>query len=143
MHTVSARCLVEAKYSLKRNSANMRILQEILYGFVQGKADEYMKSEAEARYQAAAQDLGMPYWDWTFEPQDGQDYFPVSLSTKQIKIVQPGSNGKTLHFKNPLFAFTFPGKYNPADGIEDQGSKDKWVRLYCSLTLRSALCVIC
>jgi len=73
---------VGAKYSLKRNSANMRILQEILHGFVQGKADEYMKSEAKARYQAAARDFRMPYWDWTFEPHDGQDYSPVSLSTE-------------------------------------------------------------
>ena len=61
----------------------------------------------------------MPYWDWTLEPMNGENYLPASLGNKDINVIKPGSQGKPGQMKNPLYEYNFK-TLQPWDGDSDK-----------------------
>lgn len=93
-------------------------IKEVLHTFVKAQADKFLEKDGEARYQKAAQDLRMPYWDWTLEPSNGENYLPNSLGNEVINVVKPGAQGKPGPMKNPLYDYQFK-KLQPWNGDSD------------------------
>ena len=91
----------------------------MLHTFVTSQANKFLEKDGEARYQKAAQDFRMPYWDWTLEPTNGESYLPASLGNRDINVVKPGSQGKTVLMKNPLYEYRFKA-LQPWDGDPDK-----------------------
>lgn len=79
------------------------------------KAQQFSESENRARYVAAAQSFRMPYWDWAIIVPAGQSVVPTSMSSQQILVIAPGSDGKQTSINNPLYSFRFH-PVNPSDG---------------------------
>ncbi|CAD6578783.1 MAG: hypothetical protein ASARMPRED_008848 [Alectoria sarmentosa] len=90
----------------------------VLHTFIKSQADSFLEKDGEARYQKAAQDFRMPYWDWTLEPLNGENYLPASLGNKDINVIKPGSQGKPGPMKNPLYEYNFK-TLQPWDGDSD------------------------
>ena len=85
----------------------------MLYAHVLKKAREFPENQGRARYEAAAQDFRMPYWDWGLVLPSGQSVLPTSLSSRTIAVVTPQSGGRLTTIDNPLYSYRFH-PINPA-----------------------------
>ena len=86
--------------------------QNILYSVIQDIASQWENVEDRARYQAAAQNFRIPYWDWAAEPPSGESVLPKSIGRNAFVDVD-GPNGKQT-IANPLFSYRF----KPLDGLD-------------------------
>ena len=68
-----------------------------------------------AKYQEAASNFRIPYWDWAAQPPNGGTYFPNSIGSPSIGVITPESDGQTINVPNPLYSNKFT-PLNPVKG---------------------------
>ena len=68
-------------------------------------ADEFPEGDSKKKYQAAAQRLRMPYWDWAIDPPNSEGVIPLSMRRPQTMVTLPSGVNKTI--PNPLAQYTF------------------------------------
>lgn len=78
--------------------------QQILFKSIQDIATWYPDQSDRLRYQAAAVNFRIPYWDWAAVPTSGDSIVPKILTDENVDI--DGPNGfQTI--QNPLFNYKF------------------------------------
>lgn len=84
--------------------------QNILYSKIQDIASLWPDVEDRTRYQAAASNFRIPYWDWATNPPAGESVLPRSIGGSAFVDVN-GPNGEQ-RIANPLYSYEF----KPLDG---------------------------
>lgn len=79
--------------------------QNILYSKIQDIASLWEDVEDRTRYQAAASNFRIPYWDWAANPPAGESVLPKSIGGSEFVDVN-GPNGDQ-RIANPLFNYEF------------------------------------
>lgn len=82
------------------------LMEQVLVGRAQVIAAKFNGTKA-AAYQTAADQLRLPYWDWS-DPVTKSD-IPAIMTQATVSVTKPGTNGVpvTSTIKNPLFQYTF------------------------------------
>ncbi|KAK0618206.1 hypothetical protein B0T17DRAFT_509756 [Bombardia bombarda] len=83
----------------------LALYEQVLYQVVQQIATWWPEGAPRQRYQAAAANFRIPYWDWAASPPSGQSVLPLSVGGSQY-VEADGPNGVQT-ISNPLFAYTF------------------------------------
>lgn len=86
-------------------------VQQLLWNHAQEIASTY-PDPRRAEYQAAAQVLRMPYWDWSIDPT-----MPDIVNQAVININAPDG---TQSIVNPLYNYTFHPQPSAADFPRDE-----------------------
>ncbi len=76
-------------------------LKQLLYGLVQMIAAWWPDGELRQRYQTAALNFRVPYWDFAARPPPGESVLPVAIGGSSYVDVD-GPNGRQ-RIANPLF----------------------------------------
>lgn len=79
------------------------LYEQAFLAAVQATVNQFQSSADKSRYQAAANCMRLPYWDWAQGPGKAASVVPDSLTTKQITV--PGYNGGTRSIINPIFRY--------------------------------------
>ncbi len=79
--------------------------QQVLYDVIQMIAGFWPEGQQRERYQTAAADFRIPYWDFATSPPAGQSVLPVSVGGDSYVDVA-GPNGQQ-RIANPLFSYGF------------------------------------
>jgi tyrosinase-like protein len=79
--------------------------QNILYSVMQDIASLWPNQEDRTRYQSAATNFRIPYWDWALSPPAGESVLPKSIGGKEFVDID-GPNGEQ-RIANPLFSYVF------------------------------------
>lgn len=90
-----------------------RLLKHAIY-----VASKFTGSSA-ARYQAAARNVRLPYWDWA--AADLQSRMPPQLTATSVTVVRPGTGGvpQTVSIANPLREYRFTNANLRAEWMGD------------------------
>ncbi|KAI1345193.1 Di-copper centre-containing protein [Xylariaceae sp. FL0016] len=80
------------------------LYEQIVYNIIQFIASIYPLDQRD-RFEKAAFDFRLPYWDWAANPPDGETVLPFSIGGNST-IEVSGPNGVQT-ISNPLFSFTF------------------------------------
>ncbi|OIW34914.1 Di-copper centre-containing protein [Coniochaeta ligniaria NRRL 30616] len=98
------------------------LYENILYSAMQDVASLWPNAEDRTRYQAAASNFRIPYWDWAANPPAGESILPQSIGGSAFVDVN-GPNGEQ-RIANPLFSYEF----KPLDGPDflDTAPWDVW-----------------
>jgi len=86
-------------------------IQQIFWNHAQEIASTYLEPRR-AEYQAAAQTLRMPYWDWSINPT-----MPDVVNQPMINIDAPDG---TQSIVNPLYNYTFHPQPSASDFPPDE-----------------------
>ncbi|KAH8880045.1 tyrosinase-domain-containing protein [Thozetella sp. PMI_491] len=98
----------------------LALFEQSLYAAVQAAVQQFPES-LRGRYEEAAQDFRMPYFDWAIIPPTGSSGFPAAISSAKISVVD--IDGKSKSIDNPLYQYTFnPLNPQPQD-FDDQWSQ--------------------
>lgn len=81
----------------------LALYEQQLYANVQSVANSFPTS-SRARWQAAAKNFRMPYWDWAAAPPAGGKAWPDLISTTYINVQTP-TGAQTI--TNPLLRYEF------------------------------------
>jgi tyrosinase len=76
-----------------------------MYSHVQQIASYWPDGEVKQRYQDAANNFRIPYWDWAMTPPEGESVLPDSIGGSPYVDVD-GPNGMQ-RISNPLFNYEF------------------------------------
>jgi hypothetical protein len=79
--------------------------QNILYSVIENIASLWPEGAERQRYQAAATNFRIPYWDWAANPPAGESVLPRSIGGNQFIDVD-GPNG-VQRIANPLYNYQF------------------------------------
>ena len=79
--------------------------QNILYSRIQDIASLWPNQEDRTRYQKAAANWRIPYWDWAANPPAGESVLPKSIGGS-VFIDVSGPNGEQ-RIANPLYSYEF------------------------------------
>jgi tyrosinase len=77
------------------------LLEQTLYEEAVSIAKRFTGPDA-SKYQAAAEDVRLPYWDWASDDTDSR--LPKAVVEPSIAVVKPGSAGPTT-IPNPLHSY--------------------------------------
>ncbi|KAK6530954.1 hypothetical protein TWF281_007784 [Arthrobotrys megalospora] len=82
------------------------LLEQTIYRKAREIAGRF-SGDARTRYQAAAEGIRLPYWDWS-DPNT-QSRIPAIVMAATVSVTQPGTNGApvTATIPNPLKSYTF------------------------------------
>ena len=80
------------------------VFEQILAQQAQTIAAQFPTAQRTA-YQAAANTLRWPYWDWAMRPANNGPVVPASVSSATISVTYP--NGTTATVANPLYSYRF------------------------------------
>ncbi|KAI9790069.1 MAG: hypothetical protein M1816_005539 [Peltula sp. TS41687] len=78
------------------------LLEQLLYEEAVRIAKEFTGDDA-TKYEAAAQDVRIPYWDWALD--EASSRIPAVLQQTSITVVKPGSGATQI--SNPLYHYRF------------------------------------
>ncbi|KAF2155064.1 Di-copper centre-containing protein [Myriangium duriaei CBS 260.36] len=82
----------------------LALFEQVLYGHVQNVANSY-PAATKARFQAAAKNFRIPYWDWAAVPTcSGCQPYPLLVQNMYITVTTPSGSQSVL---NPLFRYDF------------------------------------
>ncbi|GAM89530.1 hypothetical protein ANO11243_075690 [Dothideomycetidae sp. 11243] len=81
----------------------LAFFEQQLYNHVQNVANSFPAS-SRARWQSAATNFRIPYWDWAAAPSPDCQVFPNILSTQTITLTTPTGLKK---LPNPLYSYDF------------------------------------
>jgi tyrosinase len=91
------------------------VKQQIVYEHVQKIAASF-PPESRARYQKAAMQFRLPYWDWAKQPAQGETNYPTFVgSERKAKVITPTSGNQYVEIDNPLYSYKFK-ELNPTPG---------------------------
>lgn len=79
--------------------------QNVLYSVIQDIVSLWPNVQDRTRYQAAASNFRIPYWDWAANPPAGESVLPKSIGGSVFVDVN-GPNGEQ-RIANPLFSYEF------------------------------------
>ncbi|KAH8586174.1 hypothetical protein B0O99DRAFT_656959 [Bisporella sp. PMI_857] len=98
----------------------LALLEQVLYDHIQKIAASY-PAESRARYQKAALNFRIPFWDWARIPPPGETNLPTFIaSEKKVKVITPNSNGNEVEIDNPLYSYKFhPVNPRPGDFYDE------------------------
>ena len=65
------------------------------------------------KYQKAADDVRLPYWDWASEKT--QSRIPASMKQSSISVIKPGTGSTTI--PNPLYSYRFLNAQDSSSGL--------------------------
>ena len=97
------------------------LLEQLLCDQARTIAEQFQGDDA-ARYQAAAEEVRLPYWDWS--SRSTQSRIPASVKQSSISVNTP--NGEA-NIPNPLFSYRFLSPQPQDSGLGTQtvrGSSD-------------------
>lgn len=77
------------------------LLEQTLYEEAVSIAKRFTGPDA-SKYQAAAEEVRLPYWDWASDDTDSR--LPKAVAEPSIAVVKPGSAGPTT-IPNPLYSY--------------------------------------
>jgi len=81
------------------------LIEQELYNNVQAAVNTFPAgSAARAKYQAAATNFRMPYWDWAAVPPAGAIPYPTLVSAGYVTVTTPSGQQSIL---NPLYRYDF------------------------------------
>jgi tyrosinase len=103
----------------------LALFEQVLHAHVLKKASEFPESQGRARYEAAAREFRMPYWDWAVVVPPGQSILPASLSSRTISVITPSSGGQRTTIDNPLYSYRF-NPINPSPGDFPNNTVATW-----------------
>jgi len=81
----------------------LALYEQQLYKHIQNVAAQFTGA-AKTRYQAAAVNFRLPYWDWAAAPCSGCNAYPVLVSNQYVTVTTPTGQQNIL---NPLFRYDF------------------------------------
>jgi len=81
----------------------LALYEQQLYAHIQTVAARFTGA-AKTRYQAAAVNFRLPYWDWAAVPCSGCNAYPVLVSNQYVTVTTPTGQQTIL---NPLFRYDF------------------------------------
>ncbi|PSK46330.1 Tyrosinase [Elsinoe australis] len=106
----------------------LALYEQILYGHVQDAANSFPDDGRRARYQAAARNFRIPYWDWAAQPCAECLPYPKLVSQMYLDIDTP--NGRQT-LMNPLFRYNFTNGA-PSELAYNPFATWQWTRRYPS-----------
>ncbi|KAL8419864.1 hypothetical protein RB594_002862 [Gaeumannomyces avenae] len=83
----------------------LALYEQILYDDIQSIASWFKDDGTRKRFQAAAADFRIPYWDWASNPPSGESLLPLSVGGSPW-IDVAGPNG-VQRISNPLYMYSF------------------------------------
>ncbi|TLD13239.1 uncharacterized protein PgNI_03926 [Pyricularia grisea] len=83
----------------------LALYEQILHNHIQQIASWYKDASTRKRYQRAAANFRIPYWDWAATPPEGESLLPLVVSGSPVVEVA-GPNG-VQNISNPLYAYEF------------------------------------
>lgn len=87
------------------------LIEQLLHEEALNIAGEFSGSDAE-KYQAAADDVRLPYWDWASD--DGAN-IPAVLTQSSITVTKPSGQAE---IDNPLYAYRFQNQPDASVGLD-------------------------
>ncbi|KAI9878571.1 MAG: hypothetical protein M1830_000528 [Pleopsidium flavum] len=90
--------------------------QQLLHAEAVAIAKKFTGSAAK-KYQAAAEEVRIPYWDWASD--DTQSRIPQAVSTVSLTVTKPGSKGTgtSTTIPNPLYQYRFTNPQPSNSGL--------------------------
>ncbi|KAK3943651.1 hypothetical protein QBC46DRAFT_306734 [Diplogelasinospora grovesii] len=83
----------------------LALYEQVLYDMVQTIAGMWTDPNDKARYQAAAVDFRIPFWDWATSPPAGESVLPPSVGGSPWVDINGPFGAQRI--ANPLFSFPF------------------------------------
>ena len=80
------------------------LFEQVFYQNVQAVVQTFPAGPVRDMYNAAAQTIRFPFWDWAVAPSSGLPTFPLIMSSKTALVNTP-SGQQTIN--NPLLRYTF------------------------------------
>ncbi|KAF2019200.1 Di-copper centre-containing protein [Aaosphaeria arxii CBS 175.79] len=105
----------------------LSIFEQVLSQKAVEVAAEFEDEATKARYQAIAETLRLPYWDWAKRTVEGERILPTSIAGPTAVVTFP--NGTEAEVENPLLLYRF----NP---LKEEYFSSPWQNI--SITVRNS-----